>query len=391
MSKRNVFILGSRGYTKKYGGFETLVKGLINNWKDENTKFYIYELVQNKSEEKIEMVNGATCIRLYIKKNTSLTMILFDIKAMFHANNFVKKNKINNPIIYILGPRIGPLLFLYRPILKRTGFVILENPAGMEWRRSKWNWIAQQYLKISVYTMAKASDYLVCDSKGILKVYNKIIKSKRPQKAYIAYGSYPAQKLLSVMPDNVQRYFDDFNLKPNEYYLILGRFIPENNYEMMIKGFLKSNTKKQLIIICNVEKNNFYESLRKITKFDQDDRIKFVGPMYDREILNYVRQYAHAYIHGHSVGGTNPGLLEAMSATDVSLLYDCVFNREVGAEATYYFKDDDSLADLIDKYDNIYNETKYELGVKAKERMKNQYSWKKIINQYEELFCDITN
>lgn len=391
MSQRHVFILGSRGYTKKYGGFETLVKGLVNNRNDNNVKFYIYEIVQNKSEEKVEVVNGITCIRIYINKSSSLTMMLFDMKAMFHANNYVRKNQISNSIIYFLGPRIGPLLLLYRPILKRTGFVILENPAGLEWRRSKWNWVVRQYLKLSAYTMARASDYLVCDSRGILKIYNKIIKSKRPQKLYIAYGSYPAQKLLDDMPDKVQQYFEELNLKPGGYYLILGRFVPENNYEMMIKGFLKSNTKKQLIIICNVEKNNYYEYLKGRTKFNQDDRIKFVGSMYDQEILNYVRQYACAYIHGHSVGGTNPGLLEAMSTTDVSLLFDCIFNREVGAEVAYYFKDDDSLAGLIDKCDNISDVVKCELGIKAKERMKSQYSWERIVNQYERLFREISN
>ena len=237
--------------------------------------------------------------------------------------------------------------------------------------------------------MAKASDYLICDSRGIIDAYNKIIKGDRPHKVFIAYGSYPAAKLENTMTNKANQYFDKYNMKPNEYYLVLGRFVPENNYEMIINGFMKSHTRKQLIIICNVERNKLYENLKEKTGFDKDRRIKFVGAIYDREVLNYIRQLAHAYIHGHSVGGTNPGLLEAMSATDVCLLYNCVFNKEVGDDATLYFEDDVSLAELINRCENINDEEKKLLGMKAKDRILKEYSWDKIVSQYEKLFTAI--
>ena len=115
MVKKNVFILGSRGYTRNYGGWEALVRGLINNWKDDETKFFVYEIVHSKDEEKIEVVNGVTCIRLFIKQTGYIAMVLFDIKALFNAKKYIQNEKISSPIIYALGPRIGMVYLAYRP------------------------------------------------------------------------------------------------------------------------------------------------------------------------------------------------------------------------------------------------------------------------------------
>jgi len=384
--EKSVFILGSRGYTKNYGGWETLVKNLLDNWKDTDTKFYVFEIVHNEEEAGIEVVNGITCIRLFIKQTGYIAMVLFDIKALFYARKFIKENKIINPIIYALGPRIGMLFLAYRPWLKNLDITVMTNPAGLEWKRGKWNWAVQQYVKVSAYTMAKACDYMICDSKGIVAAYDRFIKSKRPEKVYIAYGTYPSQPLEDTMPKRVEEYFSKHHIKPTEFYLVLGRFVPENNYEYVIKEFMKSKTNKELIIICNVAENKFYQELKEKTEFESDKRIKFVGAIYDKEILNYVRQYAHAYIHGHSVGGTNPGLLEAMSATDLNLLYDVVFNREVGEDAAKYFGEKEALSELINNCDKMSIEEKKEFGKKAKQRMTDHYTWEGIVKQYEKLF-----
>ena len=286
----------------------------------------------------------------------------------------------------ILGPRIGMFFLIYRPYLKKKKLIIMENPAGLEWRRGKWNKLVQQYVKISAYTMAKACDYLICDSRGIVQAYNKIIKSKRPIKKYISYGTIVPDKLDGEMPSFVRDFYIQKEIKPYEYYLILGRFVPENNYETMLKGFIHSKTKKKLIIICNVEENKFYRALKNNTNFEEDDRIKILGAIYDKQLLNYIRQYAYGYIHGHSVGGTNPGLLEAMATTSVNILYDVPFNREVGEKIAFYFKNDSELSLRIKECENITLQERKQLNDKARLRMKNDYSWEKIIQEYENLF-----
>jgi rhamnosyltransferase len=382
----NVFIIGARGYTRNYGGWEALVHGLINNWKDNTFHFYVFEIVNNEEAEGTEIVNGVTCIRLCVKTSGSAAMMIFDAKATFYAKKFIKANHIENPVMYYLGLRIGPFVYVYRWILKINRIVLMENPAGLEWKRTKWNKLVQIYSRIAAWMMAKSVDYLICDSKGILDEYSRMIKGKRPNKLYISYGSYLAVK--AELNEKVKEYLVKWNILPNQYYLILGRFVPENNYEIMIKGFMKSNTKKDLVIVCNYEseKNSFYQYILKETGFTQDNRIKLVGTLYDMDILNYLRQNALGYIHGHSVGGTNPGLLEAMATTNVNILYDVIFNREVGGNAAFYFSNCKSLTEQIDQCDKLSEAEIQAFGNKAKERMQKLYSWDFIISEYEKVF-----
>ena len=176
--------------------------------------------------------------------------------------------------------------------------------------------------------------------------------------------------------------------RDGEYYLVVGRFVPENNYEMMFKGFMKSKTDKKLLVICNykTEIPKFYEKIREKTGFFNDDRIIMAGTLYDKEILHYVRQYALGDIHGHSVGGTNPGLLEAMAETDVNMLYDVDFNHHVGGDAALYFSSSNGLSDLINMVDSLPAEEKRKLGQMAKQRMNEKYAWKFIVDEYDRVF-----
>ena len=314
----NVFILGSRGYTINYGGWEALVHGLIDNWKDDTVRFYVFEKVSSKAEEGILKLHQCTCIRVCVEKSGSSAMMFFDTKCTEYAKKYIIKHNLTNPIMYYLGLRIGPLVWLKRRSLKKAGITLIENPAGLEWKRTKWNKLVQVYAYVAAYFMAHAVDYMVCDSEGIRSIYNKMIRSKRPIKKFIAYGTYPVDKVTEPMPEKVQNFFDKWGIRKDSYYLILGRFIPENNYEMMFKGFIASSSHRDLVVVTNYETEipAFLRHIKDSTKYEADKRIKMVGTVYDKDILHYVRQYAHAYIHGHSVGGTNPGLLEAMSETN---------------------------------------------------------------------------
>ena len=150
---------------------------------------------------------------------------------------------------------------------------------------------------------------------------------------------------------------------------------------------MKSDTKKDFVLITNVENNSFYDSLLKSTHFDQDKRIKFVGTVYDKELLKKLRENAYGYFHGHEVGGTNPSLLESLGSTDLNLLLDVGFNREVGEEgALYWNKENRNLASLIQKADAMTAEEISAMGIKAKERITKEYSWDYIVDLYEKVF-----
>lgn len=390
-SKINVFIIGLRGYTQNYGGWEAFAHGLLDNWKDESIHFYAFEKVSSIVEEGFFDINGVTCIRVCETEKGSSAMMKYDKKCTNFAYLLKKDFNIENAIMFHLGVRIGPYLWLKRKKIKKIGFKMMENPAGAEWRRTKWNKLVQLYLWISAIMMAKSTDCMACDNEGIKDLYGKIIHGKKPKLEYVAYGVDSVPPVNDQVPAKVSAYFEKLGIVKNDYYLILGRFVPENNYELMFKGFGKSKTTKKLVVVCNyqTEIRKFYNHIKKTTNFEDDERIIMAGTVYDKEILHYLRQYAAGYIHGHSVGGTNPGLLEAMAETNVNMLFDVEFNKHVGGETALYFKSIDELASSIDKVDALSQIEKDEFGKKAKERMAEKYSWKLIVDEYDRIFNDV--
>ncbi len=391
-TKKTIFIIGARGYNFKYGGWETFVRGLIDNWKDKEHLFYIFEKVESINDECQYKINDyVTLIKIYVKDNGGFTMMNYDYKATNYTISFIKKNNILNPIVYYLGLRIGPYVYIKRPKLKKLNAVIVENAAGLEWKRTKWNILVQIYLWLSAYFMAKASDYLICDSEGILTEYNKMIHSKRPKKLFIPYGTYTDINKVINKTESSVNFFNTFNIQENRYYLIISRFVPENSYELILSEFLKSNTECDLVLVTNyLTEINFYKKLLSKLSFDKDKRIKFVGPVYEKDVLDYLRFNARGYINGHTLGGTNPGLLEAMSMVNVNIVYDVIFARQVGQDAVlYYDKKSTRLKDIIDYCDSITESEKKSLGYKAKQRMLSDYSWDLIVEKYKDFFDNI--
>ena len=242
----------------------------------------------------------------------------------------------------------------------------------------------RRYWKLSERLMVKKADLLICDSRNIETYIRKEYAGYHPNTTYISYG---AETSLSVLEDNsgvFQNWLREKGLTAGEYYLVVGRFVPENNYETMIREFMKSHTQKAFALITNA---SFLRQLAERTGYERDPRIRFVGTVYDQELLKKIREQAYGYLHGHEVGGTNPSLLEAMGSTKLNLLLDVGFNREVGMDgAVYWGKGDGELASLIDRMDRITPEERRELGRKARERIRKNYSWDDITDRYEELF-----
>ena len=205
----------------------------------------------------------------------------------------------------------------------------------------------------------------------------------KPQTVFIPYGS---DLTPSPLPDNDPKYtgwLKDHNLRDGKYIISVGRFVQENNFDIMIQEFMRSKTELDFAIITT-ENGKYAAELQQKLNYRSDSRIKFVGTVYDAELLAKIRENAAAYLHGHEVGGTNPSLLESMGKTKINLLYDVGFNRE-GAEdaALYWTKDEGSLAGLLDRLETVNAEA---LGKKAKERMRTAYSWKSVADAYEEIF-----
>lgn len=381
---KHVFIIGSKGIPAKYGGFETFVEKLTEQQRNKEIKYHVSCLARDNKEFEH---NGARCFNINVPNIGPAKAVYYDIFALRECIRYIKKNKIENPIVYILACRIGPFVGICKKQLKKLGGTLFVNPDGHEWKRGKWNIVIRKYWKISEKLMVKHADLLVCDSKNIEMYMQEDYKTYNPRTTFIAYGSDIEKSKLSDNDTNLINWYEEKNVKVKEYYLVVGRFVPENNYETMITEFMKSNTNKDFVIITNVEQNKFYDQLRQNTRFDRDIRIKFVGTVYDQELLKKIRENAYGYFHGHEVGGTNPSLLEALASTDLNLLLDVGFNREVGEDGAMYFnKENMNLANLINKLDILSNQEIINIGAKARQRIKSEYTWSKIVNDYEQLF-----
>lgn len=389
-SKKHIFIVGCKGIPTRYGGFETFVDKLTEYTTDKSIQYHVSRILDENDydENNTEYeYNRAHCFDIKQRMGGPQKAIFYDVDAINYCISFIKKYHITEPIVYVLACRIGPFIGHLRKQIHELGGKLYVNPDGHEWKRAKWSAPVRKYWKISERLMVKNADLLVCDSKGIEAYIKEDYKKYHPKTIFIAYGAETSKSSLADDDEKVKEWFSKFDIKFNNYYVVVGRFVPENNFETVIREFMKSDTKKDLVLVTDYEGNSFYESLLKETGFDKDSRIKFVGTVYDQPLLKKIRENAFAYIHGHSVGGTNPSLLEALGLTKLNLLFDVVFNHEVAEDgAKYWNGESGSLAELIEKSDSMCEEDIQAMAEKARERIEKYYSWEYITGRYEELF-----
>ena len=379
---QHVFIIGSRGLPAQYGGFETFVDQLVSHQVSPDIQYHVACLSNNQAYQHFDF-KGVDCFTIKAPRLGPARVIAYDMMAINYALKHIKKQGIEQPIFYFLGNTIGAFVAPFARKIHKMGGRFYINPDGLEWKRAKWAKPIQAYLKYSEKIMTRHADLVISDNPGI----ESYIKEAYPwsKTTYIAYGTDLSPTSLNSQDNKVREFYQKWQTQEKNYYLILGRFVPENNYETAIREFMASSTKRDLVIICNQEGNPYFEELRARTGFDQDPRVKFVGTVYDQDLLKYIRNEAFAYIHGHEVGGTNPGLLEALAQTDLNLVLGVSFNQTVAKDSAHYWtKETGNLAHLIDRVDSL--EDVSEWGQRAKANMKQNFTWEKIVGEYEELF-----
>lgn len=381
---QHVFIVGSKGIPGAYGGYETFVDKLTEYHQDmEDIKYHVACKDTKVCEEEY---HNARCFHVKVPNIGPAQAIYYDVVAIQNCYKYIKKNHIENAILYVLACRIGPFARHFQRKFHKLGAKVYVNPDGHEWLRAKWSAPVRRYWKYSEKHMVKHADLLICDSKNIEKYIHESYEKYQPKTTFIAYGSETRASKLADDDEKFTDWLQEKNLKANEYYLVVGRFVPENNYETMIREFMKSKTSKTFALITNVS-DKFLNELKEKTGFDKDPRIQFVGTVYDEELLKKIRENAYGYFHGHEVGGTNPSLLEALGSTKLNLLLDVGFNKEVAEEAALYWnKEDYNLANLIDSSDLLSKDKIDEFGVKAKNRIEEAYSWQYITDCYKKQF-----
>lgn len=397
--QQHVFIVGSKSLGA-YGGYETFVYKLTEyHQNNKNIKYHVACKANGDGcmdESKLTGVtpinelefefHNAHCFKIPVPNIGPAVAVYYDVAALNYCCDYIEKNHIEHPIVYILACRIGPFAAHFQKRIHKLGGKIYLNPDGHEWMRAKWSAPIRKYWKISEQMMVKHCDLAICDSVNIEKYIQNSYSKYAPKTTFIAYGAETAK---SKLPDDDQAllaWYHEKDLSPKSYYLVVGRFVPENNYETMIREFMRSNSKRDFAIITNVN-DKFLEELELKLHFRSDPRIKFVGTVYDQELLKKIRENAYGYFHGHEVGGTNPSLLEALGSTDLNLLLDVGFNREVAEDcALYWTKEAGSLARLVENADEMDPSAIAQYGECAKKRIGEAYSWGYIADCYHKCF-----
>lgn len=401
----HIYICGAKGISQ-YGGFESFVQKLLKMHESRQELCYHVACKQNgqghmqvtELEGTSEVVNkrfsycNADCFLVKVPDFLgSAQAVFYDLKSLKMICKHISENQISSPVVYILSCRIGPFMKKYvRRIHERGGSVLL-NPDGHEWKRRKWSKPVQMYWRFSERKMVACADYIVCDNRHIEQYIQKKYQCYNPKTSYISYGAEVKPSCIADNDRSFLNWMKTKGIKKKEYYLAVGRLVEENNYDVIIREFMKSKTKKKLVLITT-SNSRLTRTINQKHHYEQDNRIVFVDSVYNPELLKKIRENAYANIHGHEVGGTNPSLLEALASTKLNLVYGVCFNAEVAGNAgLYWTKDEGNLAALIERVEKLSEEEAMRYECLARERIQKEYAWEKIAASYEELFRRINS
>jgi glycosyltransferase involved in cell wall biosynthesis len=353
-------ILGSRGIPNHYGGFEQFAEHLSLGLLKLDAEVWVYNSHSHPFKE--NNYEGVNIIHCNDPENSvgAIGQFIYDFNCIRDSR------KRGFDVLLQLGYTSSSVWFRMLP--KKT--TIITNMDGIEWKRSKYSVNVRKFLKYAEKLAVKSSRQLVADSEAIKDYLDEKYKVNS---VFIPYG---AEVFSNPNPSSLNQY----DLNPEEFFLLIARMQPDNHVEEIIKGVLDSETKFPLVVVGNM-KNKFGEYLiRKYTS----DQIRFVGGIFDKTLLNQLRFFSKIYFHGHSAGGTNPSLLEAMAASALICAHDNPFNQSVlGADASY-FQTEVEITKLINM--GFTKSMEMQWIVNNLEKIKNKYSWDKIIQSYFNLF-----
>ncbi len=325
-----------------------------------NFEFTVY-CSAKKYAEKTAEYNGAKLKYINLDAN-GIQSILYDVLSMLKAIKYADT-------ILVLG--VSGCVFL--PIIKlisRKKFIV--NIDGLEWRRGKWRRFAKLFLKLSEAVAVRFADVVVTDNRAIQEY---VSREYGRESVLIAYGGDHA-----VRPLRDEGVLSRYGLEGRCYTFKVCRIEPENNIDLIIRSF-EFYLGLDLVIVGNWNNSDYGIGLRK--KYGFLTHVHLLDPIYDHDILNQLRTACHVYIHGHSAGGTNPSLVEAMSLGLPVVAYGCVFNRETTCDQALFFNSSDELVSVLT---NLNDELLAELGAKMKHLADQMYTWNKISASYAELF-----
>jgi len=355
-----IAILGTRGIPNYYGGFEQFAEFFSVYLVQKGHDVFCYSSHNHKFQEKT--FQGVNIIHQHDPEYKYGTFGQF----IYDYNCIMDSRKRDFDIILQLGYTSNSIWYFLLP--KKP--IIITNMDGLEWKRTKYSKPVQQFLKFAERLAAISSDYLVSDSVGI---ENFLKKKYKKDSTYIAYGAYPFSNANEAV-------IKEYDVEKENYNMIMARFEPENNLDMVLEGVSLSNDKTPILVIGKHE-TKYGEYLK--NKFKSFENIRFLGGIYNLEHLNNLRHFSQLYFHGHSVGGTNPSLLEAMASNALIIAHNNDFNKGILKENGYYFSNPEEVKNSIETIKKNDNLQQVQNNFNA---IVNEFNWEKINGQYLQLF-----
>jgi len=362
-----IAIIGSRGYPYVYSGYETFVRELSERLVRQGVAVTVY-CHRGLFRERPKAVNGIRLIYVPTIEKKILSQFVHSLQSMLHAC-FCAYD-----VILVVNSANGPFGLLTRIFRKSTAI----NVDGLEWLRPKWRGLGMRYFHWASRLATRWYDRVITDSTAMQDIYRNEFAS---DSTMIAYGA-------NIGPVADPGLLDKWQLRPRQYYLIVGRLVPDNNADLIVREFVASASTRKLVIVGDVPYRDRYA---RGVRGHADPRIVFTGYVTDGGELSALYQHCFAYCHGHEFGGTNPALLQALGDGCAVCALDTLFNREMlldGRYGLFFSKETGSLEKLIAKLEE-HEELPAGLRRIARERISENYTWEKITAQYRRLFASM--
>ena len=350
-------VFGTRGIPNHHGGFEQFTEYFAVFAKNQGHEVYVYNSSTHPFKEK--SYKGVHIIHCFDPEKLIGTAGQF----IYDLNCIIDSRKRKFDIILQLGYTSSSI---WGRLLPKSS-VIVTNMDGLEWKRSKYSKKVQKFLLQAESWAVKTSDLLISDSKGIQKYLEEKYKVRSK---FIAYGA-------DIFKNPKKSFIKPYGLKENEYFTLIARIEPENNIEMILDGYVHSKSNLPMCVIGNIKATSFGAYLEK--KFSKHKNIKFLGAIYDINILNNIRHFSRLYFHGHSVGGTNPSLLEAMASGALIAAHKNIFNEAILEDRAFYFESVDEVEKLIATIQKKNFQNKI---VENLNKIESSYNWDIINREY---------
>ena len=354
---KNVAVVGIQGVPAQYGGFESLVENLIGDHKSEDIRYTVF-CSGRDMKSRLAEYKGAELKYVPLRAN-GVQSIPYDMISFLRIPR-------KTDVILVLGVSGCLILPVFRLFCRKR---LIINIDGLEHRRAKWGKLAKTFLKLSEKMAVRYADVIISDNKGI---QDYVREEYGKESELIAYGgdhavrSVPHARTLDIL----RRY----GLRPGAYAVTVCRIEPENNCHLVLEAFSKSD--RELAFVGNWSRSAYGQELKE--KYSAFPNIHILDPIYDIDTLYVLRMNAWAYVHGHSAGGTNPSLVEAMFFGNPIFAYDVVYNRETTGGGAMYWSSSDELLNLL-SLDDFDTSSIIDLA-------NQKYTWKRIANQYEKLY-----